>query len=603
VSCAEAIAALLVGSQNIGGAAQDGVFERRMGMGLIAPCTILPCKDGYVWMLAFEPGEWRGLAKAMGDPAWMQQDMFLDMFSRSQMADAIYPLIQQWTMDRTKWEIMDVCQANGNPTTAVFTVAEAAEHPHIRERGYVHEVEHPELGMVRDLGPPFKPPESPSGRARGAPLLGQHNDEVRGALGGGRRPKTRSERPRATGKAFPLEGLRVANFGWVWAGPVAGQTLGFLGAEVYKIESRTRIDFTRKIPPFAEGIADPDRSLQNHAEWGGNGSISLDLTKPEAQELARQLVAKCDVVVESFAPGTMEKFHLSYEELRAVKPDVVMVSMPSTGLYGPLKDISTYGIALTGITGLDSLTGYVGGPPQTFENAYSDPYNGVLGAFAVLVGLQQRERTGKGQHIDYSHQEAMMQMAAPAFMDYFLNGRTAGPIGNRHPLAAAAPHGVFPCKGEDRWVSIAVMTEEEWQGLVKAMGSPAWAQAPGFADAARRTENIEELHERLATWTSGFSDHELAVRLQRCGVAAAPVLNVGDLLQDEHYRARGTFVEVEHPLGFKETIYGPYVKTSHTEVRVRPGPTIGQDNDYVFRELLGLSEERYSELLREQVIY
>jgi benzylsuccinate CoA-transferase BbsF subunit len=283
--------------------------------------------------------------------------------------------------------------------------------------------------------------------------------------------------------SLPLDGIRVANFGWVWAGPVVGQTLGFLGAEVYKIESRARLDLTRMLPPFAEGVRDPNRSLSNHACWAGNGSITLNLKKPEARELARQFVAKCDVVVENFGPGAMEAMGLGYETLRQVRPDLVMLSMPAAGLSGPLRDVRTYGLSLTSMTGLDSVTGYWGGPPVPFENAFADPFNGLMGAFAVLAALAYRRRTGEGQHIDYSQQEAVMQMMGPALMDYALNGRVAG------------------------------------------------------------------------------------------------------------------------PLGFRETIYGAYVKASRTRPQIRPGPAIGQDNDYVFRELLGLSEERYRQLIAEQVIY
>ncbi|MBI4518565.1 MAG: CoA transferase [Deltaproteobacteria bacterium] len=404
-------------------------------------------------------------------------------------------------------------------------------------------------------------------------------------------------------KALPLQGIRVANFGWVWAGPVVGQTLGFLGAEVYKIESRARIDLTRMLPPFGGGVRDPDRSLSNHACWAGNGSISLNLKKAEAQELARQFIATCDVVVENFGPGAMQDMNLGYETLTALKPELVMLSMPAAGLYGPLKDIRTYGLSLTSITGLDSLTGYPGGPPVPVENAFSDPYNGIMGAFAVLAALMYRDRCGTGQHIDYSQQEAVMPMVGPAFMDYVLNGRVAGPLGNRHPLAAAAPHGVFPCAGADRWVSVAVVTEAEWQGLVKAMAEPAWARAPEFAQLADRLHHLDDLHQHLAAWTADFNDYELAQLLQRHGVAAAPVLNVGDLLKDPHYRARGTFIEVQHSLGFRETIYGAYVKTSRTEADVRSGPQIGQDNDFVFKKLLGVSEDRYRRLIEEQVIY
>lgn len=182
VSCAEAIAATFVGGQNIGGYAQDGKFERRTGVGmpLGAPATILPCKDGHVWMLALEPGQWNGLGRVMGNPEWMTVDIFQDMYQRAQNADAIYPLIVEWTMEHGKREIMDRCQAEGVPVTAVFTVAEAAEHPHLAARGYLTELEHPVLGKVRDLGAPFQLPASPGGPTRPAPLLGQHDAEVYG---------------------------------------------------------------------------------------------------------------------------------------------------------------------------------------------------------------------------------------------------------------------------------------------------------------------------------------------------------------------------------------------------------------------------------------
>ncbi len=184
VSCAEAIAATFVGGQNIGAYAQDGVHESRTGVGmpLGAPATIMPCKDGHVWMLALEPGQWKGLSGVMGNPDWMELEMFQDMFTRAQNADAIYPLIEEWTMQHSKWEIMELCQSAGCPVTAVFTVAEAAEHPHLAARGYLVEIEHQELGKVRDLGAAFKLPESPGGPSRPAPLLGEHNRETYATL-------------------------------------------------------------------------------------------------------------------------------------------------------------------------------------------------------------------------------------------------------------------------------------------------------------------------------------------------------------------------------------------------------------------------------------
>lgn len=604
VSCAEAIAATFVGSQNIGGYAQNGTYDTRsgIGMGMSAPNAILPCKDGHVWVLVLETAQWRGLVRAMGSPEWADVEMFDDMFVRGQNRDVIRPLTEVWTMQHGKFEIMETCQAEGAPVTAIFTVEEAVEQPHLRERGYIVELDHPDLGRHRSLGPAFKLPASPGGPYRAAPRLGEHD----GDLAAGLAPRIVSGRPdptRSATAAPPMEGIRVANFGWVWAGPMVGQTLAFLGAEVFKIESRARIDMARTIPPFAENVRDHDRSLSHHAGWAGNGSVTLNLKSPEGIDLARQLVAECDVVVENFAPGVMERLGLGYDELAKVRPDLVMFSMPAAGLYGPLRDLRTYGLSLASITGMDSLTGYVDGPPIPMENAITDPYNGILGAFAILTALHHRDRSGCGQHIDYSQQEAVMHMVGPAVMDYVMNGRSAAPMGNRHPLSMGAPHGVFPCSGDDRWISIAVMSDAEWSALVDAMGAPAWAGAEEFASLAARVGNIEALHERIAEWTSSWDERDLAATLQGHGVAAAPVLSVADLLDDEHYRARDTFVEVEYPLGFRETIYGSYVKLSRSAVPVRPGPVLGADNDRVFLDLLGLPEARYRELIEAQAIY
>ncbi|MDG2335594.1 MAG: CoA transferase [Myxococcota bacterium] len=602
VSCAEAIAAAFVGGQNIGGFAQDGAFDKRTGVGmpLAAPASIVPCKDGHVWMLALEPGQWNGLREVMGDPEWMQLEMFQDMFSRGENADLIYPLVQEWSAEHTKMDIMDRCQAAGCPITAVFTVAEAAEHPHLKERGYIVELEHPRLGRYQTLGAPFKLSETPGGPERPAPLLGEHRDEI---LNEGSSAKPKASTASGGESRLPLEGVKVANFGWVWAGPVTGQTLGFLGADVLKIESYARVDMTRSLPPFAGGERDPNRSLSNNACWAGNGSVSINLKQEGARELALQLIAECDVVVENFGPGVMERLGLGYEELKKVREDVIMFSMPAAGLYGPLKDVRTYGLSLTSTTGLDSLVGYEEGDIVPVENAFSDPYNGIFGAFAILTALAHRRRTGQGQQIDFSQQEAVMQMVGPAFSDYVLNQRVAGPLGNQHPLAMAAPHGVFPCAGDDRWISIVAQEESEWSGLVSAMGHPEWASQDEFADIESRLANIQALHAKIGEWTAGFDDRELAETLQAAGVAAAPVLGVDDLLDDPHYKARQTFIEVDHPLGYRETIYNAYVKLSRSEPRVFPGPSIGQDNDRVFLELLGLDEADYQTLKENKVIY
>ncbi len=608
VSSAEAIAATFTGGQNIGALAQDGVFDSRTGVGmsLAAPATIMPCKDGHAWVLALEAAQWNGLVEVMGNPDWAQLEIFQDMFTRAQNSDLIYSMLEEWTIQQGKFELMDRCQAVGAPVTAVFTVAEAARHEHLRERGFMVELEHAELGRVTTLGAPFKLPACPGGAVTAAPLLGEHHDEILAAAAPRAATPDASAPDAATptdSGRLPLEGLRVANFGWVWAGPVTGQTLAFLGADVIKVESRTRVDLTRTLPPFADGEASPDRSLSNHACWAGNGSVTLDLKQERGLELARELVASCDVVIENFGPGVMQRLGLGYDELKRVREDVILFSMPAAGQYGPLKDVRTYGMSLSSLTGLDSLNGYADGPPVPMENAFCDPMNGILGAYAILAALAWRRSSGEGQHVDYSQQEAAMQLVGPAYMDFELNGRVAGPLGNRHPTAAAAPHGVFPCAGEDRWIAIAVSNDLEWRALTGAMGDPDWAAEERYESSAGRLEDLDRLHEQLGAWTAGCGDRELVERLQAVGVAATPVLNVGDLLTDPHWKARDTFIEVTHPLGFNETIYGSYVKMGSSRVVVKPGPAMGQDNHRVFVDTLGMDEAEYARLVEEKVIY
>jgi benzylsuccinate CoA-transferase BbsF subunit len=236
------------------------------------------------------------------------------------------------------------------------------------------------------------------------------------------------------------------------------------------------------------------------------------------------------------------------------------------------------------------------------ENAYADPLGGVIGALAVLLALAWRAKTGRGQHVDFSQMEGTLQLVGPHLLDFVVNGRVAGPVGNRHPFGAGAPHGVYPCRGEDRWVAIAVLGDDAWQGLVRALGEPDWARDAALATSAGRLARIDAIDAALADWTRGFERDALALRLQSFGVAATPVCDVSDLLDHPHYRARRTFVEVEHPLGFRETIYGAVVKTRRMRPPIRPGPAVGEANDLVFRELLGLTEAAYRDLVARKII-
>jgi len=623
VASAEILGALYVGALTVGGYAQDGRFDRRggRGMGLAAPAGLVRCRDGHVLVIALEKAQWRGLRAAMGDPEWARAELFDDMWERGRNADVIYALLEEWAISRSKEEIMAICQAHGCPATAAYTMADLARHPHLEARGALVEIDHPELGRVRSFGAPVRLPDCPGGPRLAAPRLGEHGrsgfapratvpppaDAARPPSGAALRAAGEDLRARSPfredrERALPLAGLRVANFGWGVVGPTAGQLLAFLGAEVYKVESRARPDIQRTIPPFVNGIPDPDRSIQNHAFWAGNRSVTLNLKTEEGRELARALAARCDVVMENFGRGVMERFGLGYDRLGAGRPELIYASLSSTGQFGSLAGLRTYGNSLSGLAGLDGITGYADGRLQAMENAYADPLGGVIGALAVLLALAHRARTGRGQHVDYAQLEGTLQLVGPRFLDFAMNGRVAGPIGNRHPVGAGAPHGVYPCRGEDRWIAIAVLDDPEWAALVRALGAPAWARDPALATAAGRLARIDGIDAELAAFTRACERDALAERLQAEGVPATPVCDVSDLLDHPHFRARRTFVEVEHPLGFRETIYGEYVKCSRTRPAIRPGPAVGQDNDRVFRQLLGLSEARIEELVARKVI-
>jgi len=399
-----------------------------------------------------------------------------------------------------------------------------------------------------------------------------------------------------------LEGLRVLDFGWVWAGPVVGQLLGDMGAEVIKVESRKRLDFVRMFPPFAEGRADPDGALFFHSLHRNKLSVTLDLTQPKAAELVKRLVKICDVVIENFSPKALRNLGLDYPALREIKPDLIMVSLSAAGQTGPWRDIMTYGPSLGALAGLDSLIGYPGERVLGWPMAYTDPASGLLGVFGIMAALRHRERTGRGQYIDLAQWEATTALIPEFILDYTMNGRVAGPQGNRHPHMA--PHGCFRCQGEDEWISIALETEEEWRSFCRVLGDPPWTREEHFADRHSRLQHQEELNARIEEWTAHRTPKEATKLLQEAGIAAFPSYGIRDILSDPHFEERGVKVVVDHPKMKGEILYGIPWKFSRTPGRIRrPAPLLGEHNQYVFCQLLAMSEEEVRSLEEEKVLH
>ena len=399
-----------------------------------------------------------------------------------------------------------------------------------------------------------------------------------------------------------LKGIRIADFSWIWAGPYAASLLGFMGAEVIKIESRSRIDQTRKGTIMDTDNFDGlnDSPTFNNANLNKKG-VSLDLTKPEGAALAKRIVQKSDIVISNMRPGKMEKLGLGYEDLKKARPDLIMIESSGFGCTGPYCGYAGFAPIFASFGGLAYLTGYADGEPNVMSGV-QDLRAGTLSAFIVLAALVHRQKTGEGQYIDLSSSECLSTLIGPELMEYTMNGRSPFRNGNRD--AIMAPHGVYRCKGDDKWLSIAVASDEEWRALCREMGDPEWAEDPAYRDVYGRFQNRERLDREIGAWTMNFTHYELMERLQKAGVAAMPSFDAEEILDDPHTKARSLFTEVNHPKIGAQVVMNPAWKFSETPARIyKAGPLMGESNHEIFGGLLGLTEDEIGRLMEEKIIY
>ncbi|MBI2350082.1 MAG: CoA transferase [Deltaproteobacteria bacterium] len=400
-----------------------------------------------------------------------------------------------------------------------------------------------------------------------------------------------------------LEGIKVVEFAAFAAGPVVGKQLVDQGATVVHVESHARPDgFRTHYPPYKDNIHGLNRSglfaLCNNDKL----DITLNLKKaPKATDLAKRIVAWSDVVIENFSPGTMKRLSLDYETPKKIKPDLIMLSSSNLGQNGPHAHHAGFGSQLSSLAGFTNLTGYPDGPPQILYGPYIDYIAVAYGAVAILAALDCRNRTGKGQHIDLAQYEAGLQFMAPILLDYKVNGKVAMRNANRNPYAA--PHGAYPCKGEDSWCVISVFSETEWESLCGVMGDPPWTKEARFATHKARKEHEEELDRKLGEWSSQFASPELMERLQTAGVCSAVVNTMREIYGDPQLRHRGQWVELQHPeIGNMHYQRPPFILDKTPSGPKKPDPLLGEHNGYFYQELLGLSEKEYQELVAEGVI-
>ena len=402
---------------------------------------------------------------------------------------------------------------------------------------------------------------------------------------------------------LPLERIRVLDFGWVWAGAVFGQVLVDMGAEVIKVESHRRLDPARQGRPIVGDTPDPEQNPLYHNTNRGKMCVTVDMRHPRGKEILEKLVSISDIVVENMSPHAMADAGLDYPRLRGLNPQIIMVSLPLAGQYGPRSELRGYGNSAGALVGLDSLGSDPDGEEFCgFNHVQGDPSSSQYAVIAAMAALHYRLRTGEGQYIDMSMWEALGTMMGEATMEYVMNGRIASSRGNIHALMA--PHGIYPCQGDDKWVSIAVKTQEEWDALRAALGDPSWAKEERFADSYQRRLYREELDRHLAQWTTERDAYEVMEALQRAGVAAMPCLNQEGRYFDPHLQDRECYVDVDHPVLGTEPLYGIPHKLSRTPGRIQGrAPLMGEHNDYVIGELLGLSAEERNSLTEQKVLY
>ena len=398
-----------------------------------------------------------------------------------------------------------------------------------------------------------------------------------------------------------LEGLKVLDFCWVAAGPMATKYLAEHGATVVRVESRKRPDQLRNGGPFKEGVEGINRSGY-FANYNPNKhGVTIDLRHQKAKELVFRLVAWADIVTENFTPRTMERLGLGYADLQKVNPGIILFSTSMLGRGGPHDSQPGYGAVMASLAGLTNITGWPDRSPVNPYGAYTDFVAARFGVTAILAALDHRRRTGKGTHLDMSQLETSLQLSAPLLLDWVMNGREPQRMGNRHPWAA--PHGVYPCGGEDRWIAIACFTDGQWAALRSAMGDPAWAAQERFSDPLERKSKEDEMDEAIARWTAGWDSSVLMHLLQDAGVPSGVVRDCRDLYDDPQLKHRGHYQYLEHPeMGTYATDRSEFIFSLTPGRLDRPSPLIGQHTEYVLKELIGLTDEEYKSLEQERAL-
>ena len=544
------------------------------------PASFFACADGFVYLYLTSRAHWVGVKALMGHPTWLDEfdDDWLEFSVTPEKVATFQRGFAAWVRDLARESASEQAQRLNVPLVPVNDAADLHRSPQYRHRGFFREVRHPVLGTAAYPTVPYTLSASPAEITSAAPALGQHTAQV---LNAPRTPpaerSAQLKAPRRS-RGGPLEGVRVVELTKVWAGPYAGKLLAMLGAEVIKIETATAPEEMR-----AYGGTDIDHAPYFLSINPEILSVDLDIKSPDGMLRLRELIARSDIVINNLRPGAMERQGLGFEQLRAIKPDIISVSIKMWGNDGPLGHQTGYAPCFSALAGLASLVGYPGGPPLGASMRYGDSTVGAAAAYAAVVALLHRELSGAGQFVDVSAVETLSSMIGDCLLQQSLTGQRLEPNGNNHP--DLCPHGCYPCL-DGSWVSLAIANDDEWQGLCAVLDAPELAAR--YPSVTERRAGVEALDADLAELTRGHDAEQLAHRLRASGVAATKSATAVDVIGDPRLWDRELYCFVSDHREGQRPVLGPSWRLARNPARIERGaPDLGEDTDYVLHEILG----------------
>ncbi|MGD1803977.1 CaiB/BaiF CoA transferase family protein [Dapis sp. BLCC M126] len=563
-----------------------------------APWQCYPCRNGYAAVLGGPHRHWRKGASLFEEPRLLE-DRFLYVFDRAKAHDEVESLIKPWLMRHDKEEIFELGLARGFAFGYLATMAEAFEFKQHQEREFFLETEsHPEVGRLKSCQAPFRLSNSSWYMGR-SPLLGEHNQVIQGqsSLIERNRVKENGKPLPNQKKNPPLSGIRVLEISREWAGPHTGRILADFGAEVIRIDYPRRMETTRGASTKNQAY---NQQLGFHHLNRNKKCLAVDLNDPVDREILKDLIRQTDIVLENARPGVLEKLGFSYEELKAIKPNIILLSMSAYGQTGTYAPYPGYGASIEPLSGVNCLTAY---NPYTQADAKrireTDMINGIMGACAALTALSNRQKNGDGDWVDLSQLEGLTHaIGGEHFLEYAVNGDTTLPIGNRHP--AYAPHGCYRCREEDQWVVIAIGSDDEWKTFCQILGQPELIDDSRFATSGDRQENHDSLDKLIEAWTCQKTHYEVMYLLQDQGLMAGAVLNMADLCQDPHLWERNYF---QKPSTGSDAFFPgfPLRMSLTSPVFEHIGADLGEHDRTIICDLLGYPEEQVKSWPEEEL--